>query len=199
MVVEVVPFTLVAAREIICAGAVNSAAHKTKLEATLKNSNGTPRAGMTINFAIVDSDAQSPSSLTSPTGVTNAQGVAEVDLISSTLVNATAKVTATIEDLSAETTVTMGAPETPTWALDPEEPVATGATVKITAALKFGPDPVDGHNISWRIIMVKNSANAILFDFYDSTNDDMPAGYGSIAAATPGEAPLGGSISSFVK
>ena len=172
----------------ICAGAVASSPHQATITATLTDCFGNPISGTTITFATIDSNPTYPSSLSSTTATTQSDGTAVVILTSGQKVNSTTTVTATCAGLPtgaptpATAPITMAAP-TPVWTIDPEMLDADGvSTATITLSLQFGEQPVDGHDITWRINDIWDSSDTTDSNLVYSADPPFGAmdGYGTL-------------------
>lgn len=136
----------------ICAGGVDSPVHQATITATLKDDDGDPVSGESIDFTLENSNGDYPASIDQSTETTDAQGEAVVTLTSSRLIGTTVKVSAAYLNETKETDdITSGQPDG-SFTTNGDPWLADGGSVySMTFGLSFKGQPVDGHELTWSI------------------------------------------------
>lgn len=182
--VEIVPdltLTVSTDRTDICAGAVNSDAHKALITATVADGHGDPIQGKSISFSIENSAPAYPATCAPQQGTTGANGCVTATITSSAKVGATATVIASCEGEQVRSDEISMAKPADHWTIDPSVVLADGeSTASVTLTLGFDGVGVEGHELTWRLHRIWDAFGNLVYTV--DPQSGSPNGYGSLGA-----------------
>ncbi len=163
------------AKGSICGGAKGYSdpnPHRTKVTATLTDPDGNPIANETIGFSVTGPSVSISPSISPSSATTDSNGQAEAQLLSGDKIG-TATVKATYGTTEATADVGIAAPDG-VASIDPEELVADGeSTATLSSTWTFDLDPVQQHDIHWRISRIWDEEDTLIYD-PDNGIDNRP-------------------------